>query len=211
MKLKIGYFQPVVMFTDFVPPVQFSKIFNLTQDLHSNPGYLDPIESPSHLCGGQKVTIYPNLENKHPHDVTWLIKWIEEVCIAYMEMVTQQSGAEDLKYCVPVVSSIWTIQQQQGQYQEMHSHPGGNISGNIYVDAPQYSDDKLPTDGQLLFRLPQTRDISKFIMADTWKYDPEPGTMTVFPSYIPHTVYPWKGTGTRTVLSFDAVLKPKGE
>jgi len=26
---------------------------------------------------------------------------------------------------------------------------------------------------------------------------------------LPHTVYPWKGTGHRTVMAFDAVLVPK--
>jgi hypothetical protein len=209
MKLKIGYFQPVVMFTDSVPPVQFSKMFNLAQDLHNNPEWASSIESNGYLCGGQTVNIYP--EQQHPHDVSWLVQWLEEVCSAYMEMVTQQSGAEDLKYCIPWITSIRTIKQQSDDYQEMHSHPGGNISGNIYIDAPTYSDDKLPTDGQLLFRLPQTRDVSKFIMADTWKYDPEPGTMVLFPSYVPHTVYPWKGTGSRIVLAFDAILKPRSE
>jgi hypothetical protein len=46
-------------------------------------------------------------------------------------------------------------------------------------------------------------------MQDTWKYNPTPGTVILFPSHLPHTVYPWKGKGTRTVLAFDAVLVPK--
>ena len=48
-------------------------------------------------------------------------------------------------------------------------------------------------------------------MQDTWKYNPTPGTMIVFPSYLPHTVYPWKGTGHRTVMAFDSVLVPKDQ
>jgi hypothetical protein len=206
MTLKIGYFQPVTMFTDTVPPVEFSKIFNLVDKLHMHPELDKSLESTS-LRGGQQVQVYPN---DLDIDVAWLVKWLESVCIAYMEIINQQSLAEDLKYCKPVITSVWTVQQYAGDYQEMHSHPAGNISGNIYVTSPEF-EDKKPSDGQLLFRLPQTRDVSKFIMADTWKYDPEPGTYVIFPSYIPHTVYPWKGIGPRTVVSFDAKLIPKEE
>lgn len=206
MTLKIGYFQPVIMFTDTVPPVEFSKIFNLVDKLHMHPEFDISLESTS-LRGGQQIQVYPNALEI---DVAWLIKWLETVCISYMELVSQQSLAEDLKYCKPVITNVWTTQQSEGHYQEMHTHPGGNISGNIYVSAPEF-EDKQPSDGQLLLRLPQTRDVSKFIMADTWKYDPEPGTMVVYPSYIPHTVYPWKGIGSRTVVSFDAKLIPKDD
>jgi hypothetical protein len=46
-------------------------------------------------------------------------------------------------------------------------------------------------------------------MNDVWKYTPTPGTVVVFPSHLPHTVYPWKGIGHRTVMAFDAILVPK--
>jgi hypothetical protein len=93
----------------------------------------------------------------------------------------------------------------------MHSHPAGNISGNIYISAPELAVNSKPSDSQILFRMPQTKDVSKFIMNDTWKYNPMPGTVIVFPSQLPHTVYPWKGNGNRTVLAFDARLVPKEE
>jgi hypothetical protein len=93
----------------------------------------------------------------------------------------------------------------------MHTHPAGNISGNIYIAAPELEENSQPSDSQILFRLPQTRDVNRFMMTDTWKYSPTPGTVLVFPSHIPHTVYPWKGTGYRTILAFDARLRPKEE
>jgi hypothetical protein len=91
----------------------------------------------------------------------------------------------------------------------MHSHPGGNLSGNLYISAPELAVDSLPSDSQISFRLPVTKDITKFVMNDTWKYSPTPGTVIVFPSHLPHTVYPWKGTGHRTVMAFDARLVTK--
>jgi uncharacterized protein (TIGR02466 family) len=208
MTLKVAYFQPIVLAIDTVPPVQFSKIYSLAENLHAHPELNDGSNPNISIRGGQQIQVYPN---DLGIDVKWLNEWIESICQGYMEIITQQSGAEELKVCKPVVTSIWTIRQGPGQYQEMHSHPGGNISGNIYINAPELIEDSLPSDSQILFRMPQTKDISKFIMSDTWKYSPAPGTVILFPSHLPHTVYPWSGAGTRTVMAFDAKLVPIDE
>lgn len=208
MSLKIAYFQPTVLAIDQVPPVEFSKIYSLAERLHTHPELNDSTNPFISIRGGQQIQVYPNQLNI---DVSWLVKWLENVCQGYMEIVSQQSGTEDLKMCKPVVTSIWTIEQHAGQYQELHSHPGGNLSGNIYIKAPELDPNSPASDGQVAFRMPQTRDVSKFIMNDTWKYTPTPGTVIVFPSHLPHTVYPWQGVGTRTVMAFDAKLEPKGQ
>jgi hypothetical protein len=208
MALKIAYFQPIILAIDTVPPVEFSRIYGLSENLHSHPNLNDSGNPFISIRGGQQIQVYPNTLNI---DVSWLVKWLETVCQGYMEIVASQSGTEDLSYCKPVVTSIWTIRQHEGDYQEMHSHPAGNISGNIYINAPDLKTDSNPSDSQILFRLPHTRDVSKFIMNDTWKYSPTPGTVIVFPSYLPHTVYPWEGTGHRTVMAFDARIVPKDE
>ena len=208
MTLKVAYFQPTVLAIDSVPPVEFSKIYSLAENLHSHPELNDSTNPLISIRGGQQIQVYPNQLNI---DVKWLVTWLESICQGYMELVSQQSGTEDLKYCKAVVTSIWTIRQYEGDYQEMHSHPGGNLSGNIYISAPELKDNSPASDSQILFRLPFTRDVSKFIMNDTWKYTPTPGTVIVFPSHLPHTVHPWHGTGHRTVMAFDARLVPKDE
>ena len=205
MTLAVAYFQPVIMAMDDVAPAEFSKIFNLAEMLHGHPELNDSDNAFLSIRGGQQIQVYPNALNI---DVSWLVKYLENMCRGYMDLVTTQSGKEDLKLCKPVVTSIWTIKQEAGQYQELHSHPGGNLSGNMYISVPELSDDSQPTDGQAAFRMPQTRDITKFIMNDTWNYKPQPGTIILFPSHIPHTVYPWKGTGSRIVMAFDARLEP---
>lgn len=207
MTLKVAYFQPTVIAIDNVPPVEFSKIYSLAEVLHSRPDLNDANNAIS-LRGGQQVQVYPNALSI---DVTWLVNWLESICQGYMELISQQSGTEELTYCKPVVTSIWTIRQHDGDYQEMHSHPGGNLSGNIYISAPELNDNSKPSDSQILFRLPQTKDITKFVMNDTWKYSPTPGTIIVFPSHLPHTVYPWQGVGHRTVMAFDAKLVAKDQ
>jgi hypothetical protein len=208
MTLKVAYFQPVVLAIDNVPPIEFSKVYALAENLHSHPELNDADEPQLSIRGGQQIQVYPNDLGL---DVSWLITYLESICQGYMELVIAQSGTEDLKLCKPKVVSIWTIRQYEGDYQEMHSHPGGHLSGNVYVSAPELNDDKQPSDSQILFRMPFTKDVSKFIMNDTWRYNPTPGTVIVFPSHLPHTVYPWKGTGNRTVVAFDAILLPKDE
>lgn len=208
MTLRVAYFAPTIMAIDEVPPSVFSQIHKLAETLHSRPELNDAGNPQISIRGGQQVQVYPNNISL---DVSWLVNYLEEICVGYMELVTVQSGTEELKFCKPVVNSIWTIRQGPGQYQEMHSHPAGNISGNIYIQAPDLEPNSLPSDGQVLFRMPQTKDITKFIMNDTWKFTPQQGAIILFPSHIPHTVYPWKGTGFRTVMAFDAVIRPKND
>lgn len=208
MAFKVAYFQPTVIALDDIPASTFVKIHRLAEEFHSHAELNDSGNPNISVRGGQQIQVYPN---QLDIDVTWLVQYLEYVCRGYMDIVTAQSGAEELKLCKPVITSIWTIQQQEGDYQEMHSHPGGHISGNMYITAPVFEENKKVSDGQILFRLPQTKDITKFVMNDVWKYDPNPGTIVVFPSHIPHTVYPWKGTGTRTVMAFDALLRPLDE
>jgi hypothetical protein len=191
---------------DTVPPVEFSRIFSLTEDLHAHPELNDQGNPFLSIRGGQQIQVYPNDLNL---DVSWLTRWIELIGQGYLELVSQQSGAEELKYVTPKCVSIWTIKQSAGDYQEMHTHPGGHLSGVIYVDAPEPSLAGSASDGQFMLRLPFTKDISRFIMNDTWKYAPQAGTVTLFPSYLPHAVYPWRGEGSRTVVAFDIILEPK--
>jgi hypothetical protein len=208
MAFRVAYFQPIVMAIDDVPPLEFSQIFNLVEDLHKHPELNDSGNPQISIRGGQQIQVYPNELNL---DINWLVNYLESICYGYMKLVTTQCGTEDLDYCKPVITSIWTIRQEPGQYQEMHSHPGGNISGNVYISAPDLEPESDTSDGQVLFALPQTKDITKFVMNDKMRYSPTPGTVIVFPSYLQHTVYPWKGTGYRTVLAFDAVLRPKND
>jgi hypothetical protein len=205
MSLKVAYFQPTVLAIDQIPPVEFSKIYSLAESLHSHPELNDAGNPLISIRGGQQIQVYPNQLGL---DVGWLTAWIESICQGYLELISAQSGAEEMKLCRPVVTSIWTIRQESGDYQEMHTHPGGHLSGNIYIRSPDLAPGSQPSDSQILFRLPHSKDVSKFIMNDTWKYTPKDGTVILFPSHLPHTVYPWKGTGTRTVMAFDAILVP---
>jgi len=205
MTFKVAYFTPTVVAADQVPPVEFSKLFNLVEELHSHPELHEGDNPFVSVRGGQHIQIYPA---RVELDVVWLTTWLEKVAQDYMDIVTEQSGTQDLKLCKPVITNVWTTRQYEGDYHEMHTHLGSNISGNIYISAPELATASNPTDGKFVLKLPQTKDISRFVMQDAWQTEPAPGTFVVFPSCLSHTVYPWKGDGHRTVVSFEAALTP---
>lgn len=203
MTLKVAYFQPIVVAAGPVPPADFVKIYNLSEAAHSQ---IVPTEKPAYLQNGSEIQLYPNEDGV---DYAWLISLLEEMCKGYMDLVSTQSVTKDLDYCDPKIISIRTVRQTSGDYTEMHTHPAGNLTGYIYTSVPEYAPGKKESDGTLLLRLPQTRDLTKFVMQDHWKFQPEPGTFVLFPSHIPHSVSPWNGEGNRTVLAFEAVLTVK--
>jgi len=191
--MKVAYFQPIIVAAGPTPPADFVKIYNLAEAVHSQ-------------TTAQEVQLYPTEAGV---DYGWLVTLIEEMCKGYMDLVSTQSVTQDLEYCEPKVVNIRTVKQLSGDYMEMHTHPAGNLSGHVYTSVPEYGPGKKATDGILLLRLPQTRDLTKFVMQDTWKFQPEPGTFVLFPSHIPHSVSPWQGQGSRTLLAFDVILVAK--
>jgi Putative 2OG-Fe(II) oxygenase len=203
MTLKVAYFTPTIIAADQMPPVEFSKLFNLVEELHSHPELHEHNNPFVNVRGGQHIQLYPSNIGL---DVSWLITWLERVSQEYIDLISEQSGTDDLKLCKFVITNIWTIRQYAGQYQELHSHLGSNLSGNMYISSPELESAINSTDGQFVLKLPQTKDIGKFIMHDSWKTDATPGTFVLFPSCLSHTIYPWTGDGHRTVVSFQASL-----
>ncbi len=104
--------------------------------------------------------------------------------------------------------SAWTIKQTAGDYQALHNHEA-HISGNIYLDVPLLDEGSKSSDANIEFRLPVIRNPAHFVFTDQWRFKPEPLKMIIFPSYVSHTVYPWKGQGSRTILAWDVKLIAK--
>lgn len=205
MALKVAYFTPTVVAADQVPPVEFSKLFNLVENLHSHPELHESDNPFVSVRGGQHIQIHPA---RVELDAAWLVTWIEKISQDYVNVIVEQSGTQDLKLCKPVVINVWTTRQYEGDYHEMHAHLGSHLSGNIYISAPDLAVTSSASDGKFVLKLPQSKDISRFIMHDSWQTDPTPGTFVLFPSSLSHTVYPWKGNGNRTVVSFEVSLVP---
>ena len=203
--MKFAYFNPTVMAVDDVTAEQYSKLREIVNTAHEHSEHNDEGNPDISIRGGQQVQVIPN---EFKLDTSFLSQYIEERCQAYIDNIIKTSGVGDLYGYKPVLVSAWSIKQTSGDYQSLHNHEA-HISGNIYMDVPLLDESSKSSDANIEFRLPVIRNPAHFVFTDQWRFKPEPLKMILFPSYIPHTVYPWKGQGSRTILAWDVKLIAK--
>jgi hypothetical protein len=203
--MRFAYFNPTVMAIADVPADVFSKLQGMAQEAHEHKELNDSGNSAISVRGGQQVQVVPN---EFGLDTRYLKNYVEAQVLIYIDNIMKQSGRKDLDPYRPELISAWTIKQSSGDYQALHTHEA-HISGNIYIDIPDLDQDSTSSDSQIEFRLPVIRNPAHLIFVDQFRFKPESMKMIIFPSYIPHTVYPWKGEGSRTVLAWDCRLIAK--
>ena len=203
--MKFAFFNPTAIAVDELPDNVFNKLKVITDTAHKMKQLNDAGDQTISVRGGQQIQLLPN---EFGLDTTELTFYVEARCQEYVDAIMQQSGRTDLEGFEPKMISAWTIKQGPGDYQAMHDHQA-HISGSIFIDVPTLDPNSNISDSNLELRLPVIRDPAKFVFVDQCRIVPTLKSMTMFPSYLPHTVYPWKGTGYRTVLAWDAVLVPK--
>ena len=202
--MKFAYFNPTVMAIADVPADVFTQLQEMVEQAHIRREHNDAGNSAISVRGGQQIQLVPN---EFALDTSVLKHYVESQVQGYIDTIMRQSGRTDLDTYEPVLISAWTIKQTSGDYQALHTHEA-HVSGNIYIDIPELYD-AASSDANIEFRLPVIRNPANFIFVDQWRFNPQIMKMIMFPSYIPHTVYPWKGKGHRTILAWDAKLMLK--
>lgn len=205
--MKFAYFNPTIMAIEDVPIDIFTKLKKIVDTAHEHNELNDEGNSNISVRGGQQIQLVPN---QFTLDTSVLKEFVEKSCQNYIDNMMRQNGRSDLDPYVPELNSAWTIKQFSGDYQALHTHEA-HLSGNIYIDVPVLQDDSKVSDSFIEFRLPVIRNPAQFKFVDQWRFKPQPMKMIIFPSYIPHTVYPWKGQGHRTILAWDVRLTDKKE
>jgi hypothetical protein len=203
--MKFAYFNPTVMAVADVPADVFSLLQGLVFEAHEHQEHNDAGNPLISVRGGQQIQLVPN---EFKLDTTVLKNYIESQVQGYINTIMQNNGRSDLAPYEPLLVSAWTIQQVSGDYQALHTHEA-HVSGNIYIDVPDLESGSNLSDANIEFRLPVIKDPARLIFVDQFRFMPQPMKMVVFPSYIPHTVYPWRGEGTRTILAWDCKLVPR--
>jgi uncharacterized protein (TIGR02466 family) len=104
----------------------------------------------------------------------------------------------------------WANVNRQGNFNQIHTHPGSTWSGTYYVDtgtgdsptakpAPLHIFD--PCQGRANTFLPP-------LVASSFTIRPEPGLMILFPSYLAHMVFPQEASGPRISIAFNMRREP---
>ena len=203
--MKFAYFNPLVMAVEDVDADVHIKLKNLVDVAHEQKEHNDAGNPNISVRGGQQIQLVPNEFNL---DTNVLKSFIENKCREYIDNIVKVTGVNDLSGFDPYLISAWTIKQKSGDYQALHNHEA-HISGNIYIDVPELDDNSLSSDACIEFRFPVIRNPAHFNFTDQWRFTPQPLKMIIFPSYLAHTVYPWKGEGHRTILAWDVKLMSK--
>ncbi len=104
----------------------------------------------------------------------------------------------------------WCVIMREGDYNHQHMHPDANISGVYYVTMPkamQKSTNAQPH-GCISFVDPRPRANSMRLpnQHSAHAVNPEAGDLIIFPSYYEHSVTPFKGSGVRICIAFNAKL-----
>ncbi len=110
--------------------------------------------------------------------------------------------------------SMWVVSQKDNEYNPLHLHGTGCVSGVLYLKIPEYLPDRKKktsktrsrtTDGALEFVNNACLD-GRFA-SGICSFNPEPGELYLFTGYQPHQVYPFRsvdGKGERRSVSFNA-------
>lgn len=128
-----------------------------------------------------------------------------------VEEATRRLFADFSRPARPVnwILSAWANVNRQGDFNQMHTHPGATWSGVYFVD---HGEATLAAEGTAL-RLSdpnpaRTNIFFPELSASDVLFKPEPGLMVVFPSYVPHSVLPHRGDRPRISIAFNVRKEP---
>lgn len=104
--------------------------------------------------------------------------------------------------------SVWGTILHRGGHQRAHIHPGGVLSGVFYTELPPVTPDN-PNAGWIEFG-GQAYGVRADYEPWTRRVEPRPGTLVIFPSYMPHSTVPFDSDERRVSVAFDVMPKQPG-
>jgi len=99
---------------------------------------------------------------------------------------------------------LWVVRYKEGDYQSYHTHPYAVLSGVMFLEVPsQIHQTKNFPDGYLVYLNDGVYDETTLRLNKCYFVKPDVGTLVIAPASVGHMVYPYKGPGTRTIVSMN--------
>jgi len=100
----------------------------------------------------------------------------------------------------------WGINMRAGDINFQHVHPDAKVSGVYYVSVPPAPAGASAEEGAIMFVDPRPRAHMNRVQNQTTEITvaPKAGMMILFPAYYEHAVIPFRGSGVRTCIAFNA-------
>ena len=160
--------------------------------------------------GGVKVSNAGNAWQSTPELMNWqypeieqLRAWIET---GVLELIHVTNGLRENEFNAAVNLWAWANVTRRGGFNRSHSHPQSHWSGCYYVDVG-ISDPDAEDSGHFEFLDPRTgvemMHMPHNPFGSSILFQPEPGMMIIFPSWVRHAVLPFAGEGERITIAFN--------
>jgi uncharacterized protein (TIGR02466 family) len=134
-------------------------------------------------------------------ELAQLKDWINR---AYGAVMCSELGTEGFhsRYTI----TAWANVNQSGDYNRSHLHSNNHWSGVYYVDTGRLDPAIMPN-GAIEFIDPRPAanvfGLPELDIPTTWTIHPDAGIMMMFPSWMRHSVLPFRGDGPRISIAFN--------
>lgn len=112
-----------------------------------------------------------------------------------------------------MINAAWIVSQYENEYNPVHGHTHCDISAVLYLKTPDVKDrrelkGKADSDSNIsfIYNASSQRD-DDILDRGLITFDPKVGDLYIFPSYLLHTVYPFKGNEERRSIAFNALYR----
>lgn len=181
-----------------MPENLVQKLNDYADTIISDEKTIKKLDHGNKLAGNVKQEL---LVDKKFEYQKYFFNFLKDVASAYIYKVTQ---AKITKF--EVINS-WIIRQFQDEYNPVHYH-AGHLSGVGYLKTPNgwgdyiQNNKKKNQNGKIDFIFGN----KAFLSEGNTIAEPKVGDFYMFPNYLFHTVYPFKGNDERRSVSFNAFI-----
>ena len=112
-----------------------------------------------------------------------------------------------------MINSAWIVSQYEDEYNPIHAHSVCDVSAVLYLKTPNVKgrrglEGKVDTDSNISFIYNASSERSLDALdRGMITFEPKVGDLFIFPSYLLHTVYPFKGSEERRSIAFNGLYR----
>ena len=155
---------------------------------------------------GSKLAGNVSQEFKLEKEFAKEIGWIDFLAKCSYEYINHATNQKIRKFNV---ISTWVVRQFKNEFNPAHWH-GGHISGAGFLKVPKTLGNFVQDKGDKIYKggtLNLIHGTRQFLSHSIFQIKPEVGHFYLFPNYMMHTVYPFRGTDEeRRSISFNAFI-----
>ena len=201
-KIEFKFFKP------FGPSILETKIPDDTVVALNN--YIDKIvedkNKSSKLNYGKQLVGDVTQEFSLEKEIMEKSGWSQFLANMVAKWIEMETGRRIKKF---TIIGSWVVRQFQNEYNPTHWH-GGHISGAGFLKVPKSLGESTQQKKSKKYRggnLQLIHGARMFTCPSTFNITPEVGDFYLFPNYLMHTVFPFKGTDEeRRSISFNASI-----